>query len=404
MEQDIDKILIDYYKELSTLNNEYDLLSLKYELRINYVDNRRKRRIQVEKKIEKLLNNLNSDLTSVQDISTKELFNLLLTMDEQKFPIIKDILSRYNYLNKFNTYYSSLEYRLLKNMKMVGMDKNVLATKIIMNDENCDYPRIYNKIIETIILSEEKPLEFSDFKKMIVLYMERLMKIYTNKGKCFIKDIRPEKQLGASMESFIILYEEVVKDFYDNANLILIFTMFHELTHTQQYVRIIEKQELSMVNMMELKDRILSKAFIGYYTINYDNLTYENEAEYSGILNTLDFLKILKIDYKHKDKYLAKAEEKKNNFTNFKRRSENIVTTLSALFDVFIRDHPELLEKYPMLKHEYKIEKDKVFHKTNEEMQKYLEQLLTQDNITDEEKERYINFYSAFRTEKSRNS
>ena len=403
MKQETEDLLLNYYLELKKLVDDEEKLFFKYEIIKEYTHDVHKRKVLTNKLINELINKINDDLNVLDDdISINKLFNLFMQMDKEKYPIVDSILKKYNYQEKFQIYYDNIEYRLLKNMKMSESDKDALATKIIMNDEDYNYYPIYNQIIKRMLLKEDKPLEYDNFKKMLVLYMKKMQSEYITDGECYIKDERPERYLGTTVNNKVFLFDEVIRDFYDNNDSILIFTMFHELFHIQQYGRVIVDGQPSVLNLYELKDYILSNRLEEYYKKNYENMTYECEAEYLGIHRTLDYFNQLKLDFSNKDYYLEKAKRKKSRIVDFKRVFRGEETTLDQLFDKFIYYHPEIVQTFSLLEYEYKIKDDKVYHKSNEEMSQDYEMIMSNPNLTDAEKEKYQNFYSCFITPKAR--
>jgi len=145
----------------------------------------------------------------------------------------------------------------------------------------------------------------------------------------------------------------------------------------------------------EIRDYILANELDSYYEENYDNVLFELEANFYEIDATMKFLESLgfKIDKTRYIKEMGLIKAKMENNTRYVNGEE---TTLDNLFEKFIVDKPEFLEKHTQLTYIYKILDNKVYPKTEEELLNDYNTIVDNPNCSADDKEFYKTFYYHF--------
>lgn len=216
-------------------------------------------------------------------------------------------------------------------------------------------------------------IEYEDLEKLITIYSEELMKdaCHIDDAKCIIKNFEDKEQHGETHKNIIHIDRESVNNLYQNFsadNMFKIFnTIFHEVTHVNQYFRI-TRNNISFYDSIMIKDFILRNRLDDYYDDNYYLSTEEIEAFIEGYQTALSYTEFMKLkisdELKKDESY--RVEGFKKVATNLNRKYKENYIPIDDLFEDIVT--PDLLEEYPELQLEYIVENDCVRKKTLEEV------------------------------------
>lgn len=142
-----------------------------------------------------------------------------------------------------------------------------------------------------------------------------------------------------------------------------LITLFHELRHVKQET---DKRsgKINHKKYMMIKEDVLQELDSDYYDVNYKKIYEEIDARVSAAKEAYHFLKSLPLpkEVKEREKYvqvlerLKKVMERERSFyirALSKKYKGDEVADIEHYFDEIIKDNPDKLEKYPILKVEY---------------------------------------------------
>lgn len=164
--------------------------------------------------------------------------------------------------------------------------------------------------IFSLIHNEIKPnVDYVQFKKMLIVYSEEIMKSFLNGKSMCICHIEPLKNGLRGTANFneetnryrITISEEVVKSIYDGTNPFNIFVVFHEISHVYDEFNIKNKnfKDANLKRICIEKGLMASLPVIGtmFYKNNYETTAVESHANLIGAQLTRDFYKKCNIDF-----------------------------------------------------------------------------------------------------------
>jgi hypothetical protein len=227
----------------------------------------------------------------------------------------------------------------------------ILAKAIFENNPNLE------------ISKQEKEKFFLKITEILAFDFLSYRKIYAN---ILNNDTNIRNCCGINRSGNIYLSRKSIEG--DPQNLIV--TIFHELRHSKQYFERETNHILSLKSLIQIKDYVLASMIPNYEKINYGNLSYEKEAFFYEYDDAIDYLRFLKVDIsKHLMTMHSLSKEHYSNYNDDQYREYNHHTyNLDAIFEFSVVYCPEILEKYPQLNFEYKIENNLVVPKTLEEI------------------------------------
>lgn len=142
-----------------------------------------------------------------------------------------------------------------------------------------------------------------------------------------------------------------------------LITLFHELRHVKQET---DKRsgKINHKKYMMIKEDVLQELDSDYYDVNYKKIYEEIDARVSAAKEAYHFLKSLPLpqEVKEREKYVQALErlkrimERERSFyvrALSKKYKGSEVADIEIYFDEIIRENPDKLEKYPILKVEY---------------------------------------------------
>lgn len=195
--------------------------------------------------------------------------------------------------------------------------------------------------IFSLIHNEIKPnVDYVQFKKMLIVYSEEIMKNFLKGESMCICHVEPLRKGLKGVESFneetntyrITINEEVVKSIYDGTNPFNIFVVFHEISHVYDEFNIKNKnfKDANLKRICIENGLIESFSNIGsmFYKNNYETTAIESHANLIGAQLTRDFYKKCNIDF-------SDREQKGLLFLEFSslQRLHNTDRDYSHLFD-----------------------------------------------------------------------
>lgn len=397
----MDKIIEKYYNELKPIIlkiNQYKCKNCGGNFKNNsceYCD-QLDNDLEIEiSKLELILNNLKKEIIDLngKNIKINKLFNLLYILND-KVDCIENFLNKYNYQKYFNEYAQELISRLT-NSNLSDLDINALETIIYQKNNKYDLKNIYQICIDKCI-NKEKNIDIDCFQEVIKQLAETLLKPFYKNSKCILKQYNRKEQnnqhliiSGENRGNKIWLNTNEINDLYYNQNLIILITLFHEVTHGIQHKNIFNgNQNIDQLIILEIKDHILSKYLPNYYQENYDNISSEIEADFYGYKLTSQYINSNITNQEITNKYI--------NILNYKRKINRKIQDIDTIFNEFIKNHPEILNQHPQLKYLYKIENNQVIPLNEEELYLKYQSLIQNTNITNEQKKKYELLFSEY--------
>ena len=237
--------------------------------------------------LEEILNNFKLN-TKDKDINNINIFfNSLMTIENSQ-DIIKNFLKQYNYQPKFYEYTKEILLRINKNESLSNLDINTIETLIFQKNNNYDLTKLHKYFI-TQSLQKKQNVSLECFQEIIKQIVETtLQPYYKSNIQCIIKNYKPIDNyitLGENNAYKIYINTDEIEKLYNNQNPNILKVLFHECIHGIQSKKIFQNnQELDPLSLLEIKDKILSYNNPNYYNENYNNLSFEIEAEYYGQL------------------------------------------------------------------------------------------------------------------------
>lgn len=319
--------------------------------------------VRLKEKLEELNNFLKEN--DINKLTVNRLFNLLFSVSCTKISDIDRLLEKYNYNNLFNEFYTQTLDRLRNNEELSVLEINILEAIIDKNSKEYNYTELFMLLTKRCI-EKRNNISLQSFVKLTMIFTNSLIKNEYPNPKCFLlQDDETKENLivhGSSVFNTINLREADIISLYENGEVDIIDTIFHEFTHTVQYSKIFRANGIvDPLTLLELKDYILSKENIEYYNNNYKNISYEKEAEWGGLYFSNLFLKTIGHS---KNEEVPSNEALLPYFLDSNRVENGILRDIEDIFDEYIRLKPELLTKYPQLKIMYLIENNEVRRNT----------------------------------------
>ncbi len=357
-------------------------------------------------KIENILTMVSDSLENlpIERVEYNELFTLLLKIKNVKIDIVDKLIAKYHYEEVIKKIYEQI---VSKGYQGESLDKSEISVSEALISQNYSFSRdkdvvfnlasIYIKKIILNFLKDDKEsvISYDFFADLIKEFMEEQIKFVYQNSNCEIKEGKEEEEenmtFGAASYNNVTLYDYDIKTMYYEGSEHLLNTIFHEFTHVRQYGITYKKKCVSPFEFLELKEEIISKFVPFYYKENYEHLSYELEAFYCGFRDERIALSNIGISLNEESNKRVDAilKEYEDAFLNTKRTLHGKNVDINQLFENVLKSRSFLLNNYPCLKNLYKIENGKVVRKTNEELQRTLAQILSDDHISEEDKNNF---------------
>lgn len=348
-------------------------------------------------KLEIILNKILYEFYNVNkdNIKINKLFNLLYTLNDSQ-ECVNDFLRKFNYQENFQEFTKELMVKLNdQNASFSEIELNTIETVIYQKNKNFNMNYIHHYFIQRALHGKQN-VSFECFKEIIKQFAESILKTYYNSPECILKEFEKQEKHG---KNFIISGKNKarkvwinvleIEEMYKNQYYSLLITLLHESIHGVQFKNIFSgKQEADPLVILEIKDRILSESIKGYYEENYERLSFEIEADYHAYVLVSKYLNI--------NLMTDELQNKFNNILNGKRKFNGNELDIDDIFNKYIYDHPEILKGNPQLQLLYKIEQNKVVPLNEVELYYQYQKLISDKNISDDQKKRYEMLFSKY--------
>ena len=352
-------------------------------------------KIELEK-IRLLLDNFSKEIISLNhNIKINKLFNLLYTLNDSQ-DIINNFLDKYNYKQLFNEFSKETIKKLDNpNTPFTDLELNTIETIIYQKNNQYNLKYIYQYFINRCI-NKKQNVSLECFQEITKQIAEETLKPFYSNTICILKEYKPIEEngnhfikSGENKAQKIFLNIDEINNLYHNQDPTILITLFHESIHGAQYKNIFHgKQDIDPLVILEIKDYILSKHIPTYYKENYENISFEIEADYLG--------NFLACQYINKNRINHKIESKYENILNTTRTLNKKINNIDTIFNDFIINHPELLKKHYQLQYLYKIHNNKVIPLNEEELYNQYQLLISNNNISNEQKKKYKLLFSQY--------
>lgn len=303
---------------------------------------------------------------------------------KEQFPEVEELMRQNNIEEKINKRLDEINLKLAQGEVLETSDdiflRNCLSNNIKPRNDLNNIP-IFRNIFSN---NEERMVSYETFEQVMKTFIKDMMREINNNRierynpVCAIYDFKKsnnENSNGMIEKDFIIrINNQIIKDMYENNSVLKFITIFHELIHIQQAI---EKkmgyftEDILIFIKDDILRRLSSKEGFGYYWENYQFITSEKDAEIKGCMCAINFLEQV-IGIKLKNEIVADLEKYTNvqleEKSNLLRKTKNGEQDINSLFDYYIKNHPEFLEKYPQLTIEYIVSDGIVRRKTNDEL------------------------------------
>ncbi len=298
---------------------------------------------------------------------------------------LEEFLEKYHIKEEIEKKNKEIITKLLKE-ETLTLEENDLTIVLLQNNLIPDFPSDYvirNALLNRKLVSLDL---FQEIIKVIVVYaMKSLGKDKMEKYEP-VCEIRKMDALGEAIGvNRIGLNPEVIISLY-NGEAIYLQTIFHELTHIKQNIKIktgyIDEQTVRYIK--ENVINFVSKQHkIDYYRLAYFNLALEIDADLEGFTYFRRYLQAIGINssqilIEYIKKELKRKENTKINTENYDFINDNEIE-FEKLFLICLNHNPEILKVYPQLQVEYIVEGNMIRRKNKEELQFALEHSTRKD-------------------------
>lgn len=303
---------------------------------------------------------------------------------KEQFPEVEELMRQNNIEEKINKRLDEINLKLAQGEVLETSDdiflRNCLSNNIKPRNDLNNIP-IFRNIFSN---NEERMVSYETFEQVMKTFIKDMMREINNNRTerynpvCAIYDFKKsnnENSDGMIEKDFIIrINNQITKDMYENNSVLNFIAIFHELIHIQQEI---DKkmgyftEDILLFIKDDILRRLSSKEGFDYYWENYQFITSEKDAEIKGCMCAINFLEQA-IGIRLKDEIVADLEKNTNvqleEKSNLLRKTKNGEQDINSLFDYYIKNHPEFLEKYPQLTIEYLVSDGIVRRKTNDEL------------------------------------
>lgn len=361
--------------------------------------------------LKNMLNSLNIELTrleqiminnNIESIPENKFFNLLTLLKDRNIELINKFLEKDNYLNRYQEHYQQVLDKIKNGINITESDIDVLNVEIEAASNHENINMIYNYFIHDVLIGNQR-ISYEKFKVLIKNFCESCIKLAFKTAYCNIVEEMPEEEHGNAFFNTVNLKESDVRDLYDRKSIMSLYAISHELRHVGQYNDIHIKKLVNNSIIDQIKEFVITDHDRQYYKDNYSYITYEIEAEMFRTYEIPKYLNDLNLRLSNQEvEYLINKRQDLEAKRQVRERVlDGEVTTLDAVFEKVIVDHPEALREYTQLNMLYKIENGVVVKKTSEELQNDLNNILTTEygqQNADFYREFYAQFISGTRT------
>lgn len=316
---------------------------------------------------------------------------------KEQFPEVEELMRQNNIEEKLNKRLDKINLKLVQG-EILGKSEDIFLKNCLSNNikpsNGLNNISIFRNIFSN---NEERIVGYETFEQVMKIFIEDMMREINN-GRidrynpiCCIYDFKKTNNENSDAmveKDFIIkINSQIIKDMYRDYSIFDFISIFHELIHIQQNIDI-KMGYFTEDILLFIKDDILRelcfKEGFDYYWNNYQFINSEKDAEIKGWMCTINFLEQV-IGIKLKNEIVEELEKKINvqleEKSNLLRKTKNGKQDINFLFDYYIKNHSEFLEKYPQLTIEYIVSDGIVRRKTNDELLETIQQYSNQPII-----------------------
>ncbi len=321
----------------------------------------------VNDNLKELIDKLVGVLKTTNNIDDKTLVNLL-SISDLGIKEINTIINDYNVGDILNNKYKWLIDNKFGN-SISPDDAELFINIISSNMVNISIKNTMITIMMRFMIQDK--LDISNDKKKILIkhFTEMYLGIKVRNPECIYTKL--DDANGDNLYSLIRLNEETVNNYLNKkAYSQLLMLIFHECTHTYQRYYKHTGEIVNYLLLLQSKESIISKRYPNYYNDNYYYYSDESEARYREYKGLLDYLNVLNLGLsKENNDYCIEMMKKEyENAQNENRVLNGDSTSVDEIFNGIELTIDEL-NRYPLLKLEYKVENGNVVKKTKEEME-----------------------------------
>ena len=321
----------------------------------------------INEKLKVLVDKLISALNNTTDFDNKILVSLL-SINDLGIKKANSILNKYD----VNTIVSSKYKWLLDNKFGSNISKDDEELFINLIDSNSIDTSTKNTFITILMrymitgnLSTSNDKKKLLIKKFTEMYMETRIK----NPECIYSKL--DDANGDAFYSLIRLNDNTIDNYLRKGLYAqILMLVFHECTHTYQKYYMHNGEILSYLLLLQTKETIIRNRSSNYYDDNYKMFSEESEARYMEYKGLLDYLSVLNLGLSKENTEFCNnmMQEEYKNCQDENRVLDGKNTTVDEIFDNIELTISEL-NRYPLLKLEYKIEDDRVAKKSIEELE-----------------------------------
>ncbi len=350
---------------------------------------------KVFKEIEKYISFCKKN--DISNLFTNDFFDHLYLLKDKGIPQVDQLLAMTNYVQNFDDRMKKIE-KLLPTFDIMSY-QDYETISFILRYNLCDKSKIFsycNYVIRNTILQK---YDFSrdTFRFAIKRFAEEAMSLYVKNPRCIFKNIpsrKNEKVRGEAGLKNIYIDNEVINGAYNknkNTTFRAIATIFHETRHVHQFKRWRSKFE-SIDDIRQIKEKVIELVYEDYYSDNYDLISYEKEAKIRALIDAYNYYNSLGCGFLFN--YESLREEIKEELEKHSEQLRIIdgrQASIDVLFEQAINERPELLDSYPQLLYQYKVERSGLVRaKTYDELETDLSTINSNNSLSKEKKE-YLN-------------
>lgn len=329
--------------------------------------------------LDKKLSQLPDDFLGGEKAKLNKCLTSLYYINEIGNSNVTDILNAYEYFDTilFVKSFVNIPNYLQGNINLSKDGYDFIYKAYMYNDVKEEDKFLYSSILAKAILEKNGNLELNDveveqfFVAMVNSISDKIL------GERYVKaelsNVLGDHVLGDIStflhKDYLFGKIRIDKNLLKRNPYEVFPTVFHELIHEKQDIDIKKKKELSLKNLVEIKDIVLTNSLEGYYKQNYNRevnyISFEQEAFIGQYKESIDCFHSMGVVVP------SKFEEEFNryyhlfgNFVESKTRIYNhVFCDVDELFQNTIVNTPKIIDTYPQLAFEYKVVNGQVLPK-----------------------------------------
>jgi hypothetical protein len=276
----------------------------------------------------------------------------------RKIPFIGNIFANQEFLTYLKTIVHQINQKVVNFQKLDVQELTdfrflLKEVPVFLSDDAINYA------IRSVLIKNEE-FSLADFEKLLTIFLRRLMNKYVEDPIVKIKS-KEEMRLGdmaclglfSYQDQSISINNELIKKCFEKPSYSLFITLFHELTHLEQFSRQRKGKKISPVDSQEIKEQILKDISPTFYHENYDTLVFESEADANALNMALVYFETihLQLPSNIKSNLLNMYKLNLNNLFKRKYLYQGETRSIEEIFSQVIlnEDMRPFLKAYPQL-------------------------------------------------------